>query len=151
MHLQKRPHHAILFYSLAAVLGCGLLLWGLCAPKSITLNSKTSFPNINEGWSLLQDGAQITLDTVCQYEYAQETITITRTLPDYTNTQYLLFYTEHQTVSVTIEGAEIYCYEIPSGFAFLQTPGNTWHSIALSPDYAGQSISITFSCPFSLY
>ncbi len=145
----KQLPRATLFYCLAAALALGLLLWGLRAPKSITLNTETSFPNINDGWCLAADNTQVTLGTLCDYG-ADGTMRITRTLPD-TTTQYLLFYTEHQEVTVSIADAVVYCYEIPSGFSFLQTPGNTWHAIALSPTDAGQSITITFSCPFAFY
>ncbi len=140
---------SVLFYCLAAVLALGLLLWGLRAPKSITLNTETNFPNINDGWCLATDDTQVTLGTLCDYG-AGGTISITRTLPE-TTTEYLLFYTEHQEITVTVGDAVVYCYEIPSGFSFLQTPGNSWHAIALSPADAGQRITITFSCPFAFY
>lgn len=152
-HEPAQAHHAIVFYALAAALACGLLAFGLCAPKSVTLNTQTSFANINDGWQLYTqgDGQTLALESLCNYAYDAQTVTITRTLPQDTTTEYLLFYTEHQEVYVSIGDDLIYAYEIPDGFAFLQTPGSTWHTIALGEAYAGQEISITFVCPFARY
>ncbi len=151
MKLKNIFRHANFFYCLAGALAVCLLLWGSSAPRNITLNTETTLPNINDNWTLRLADTQTPLALVCNYEYAQDGASIARILPESLTTQYLLFYTEHQEVSVFINDVAIYHYETPDGFSFLQTPGNTWHAIALAPEYAGQTIVITFSCPFSRY
>lgn len=127
------------------------LLWAFCAKTNYTNQFSYKVAPVTTGWSQLIDGEAIALASVSDAQGLADAaqLTLCYTVPASTEEKLLFFYTKDVEVAVYLNDTLVYEFCMEEDFAFLQTPGNTWHGITLPAATTAQTVTLVLSTQFS--
>ncbi len=150
MHIpsSNRTNH----YAKCAVLCVivGILLWSFTSDLYTAQKFTIESTPLDGVWSQQIGDEIISLDSVSDVQTGEagEALVLLTTLPDLYENKSLFFYTKDVEVAVYLDDVLLYTFAMEDDFAFLQTPGNTWHNIILPETAGGQTLRLVLSSNF---
>ncbi len=101
-------------------------------------------------WTQHLGDASIVLDdfTEVQTVAPGEALVLSCTLPEFYDEKTFFFYTKDVETAVYLDDVLVYEFVASDAFSFLQTPGNAWHTVALSPQASGQTLRLVLTSQF---
>lgn len=142
------PKH-LLFILLMVAFAISLVFAFVPNTDHVTLMNEHSQP-WNEDWLL--DGQTVTLPHYMRLE-AGQTVTISKTIdnPFENSGMSVSILTSMQSLSVLVDGEDLYNYSQKDNVYMELHPPPAWHVIRLTPEMIGKTISIRYSSPLSSY
>ncbi len=128
----------------------GILLWALTSDLRTAQPFTFDSQPLEGVWAQQLGDETIALDSLndVQIGAAGEALVLCTTLPDLFEDKVLFFYTKDVEVAVYLDDVLVYEFTMADDFAFLQTPGNTWHTVALSTQNSGQTLRLVLHSAF---
>lgn len=128
---------------IALLMGLAMMLTGSFFDKE-----RVAVSDFSDGWTVESTGETIMANMVNTSDYGCGTVTISKQLPEniqlYTG---LCFISGNSAIRVFVEGKQIYGYNQPENFTG-KGYGMAYHTINLSPDFSGKTVSIEFRSVF---
>lgn len=136
-----------LVLQIAALMVFGLLSVCIWKPEG-EKQEQRDFMEFNQQWSLETDGETVAYEklpaTVPMEEFGDRLVLKRMLDGNVRNRTYLIFYSTHQSVEVSV-GDELVYTLYPPKAGHSKTPGNGWNFVELREEFGGKELTVVFT------
>lgn len=144
--VKGRHAREMCFSALLVVLFVALILWGYSATPVLSMADKLVYEYLHQGWSQVLEDGLVPLEDIHDFTPVEpgELLVLQCTLPEVTENNALLFYSEHQEVYCYVDGQQIQKFTMDEKLSSLQTPGKAWNQVDFTEDMGGKTCTLIF-------